>query len=266
MPGHEKILHLAEVQVFAGAENIALKGKAKQSTTDFGGNPQFALDGITDGDFVKHPTSHTKKSDDPWWEVDLGSAQELDRVVIWNRTDSGLFDRLSNFRVMVLDAKRKTVWESEIGPPPNPTLELDLTAPRTIGLKDASDSFHQTSPGDYSAGQAIDGAGNSESGWAVFPQVDRPQSGCLSNSSSHSSGPAELTFTLRQNFPNASIGRFRISATTAKQPVPVDSTARFRKSSRSHRGSARLSRSRRSSNISRRQLRSLPIRKIAWRN
>ena len=47
--------------------------------------------------------------------------QELDKVVIWNRTDSGLQGRLSDFRVSVLDEKRGPTWDTEIGPAPNPT-------------------------------------------------------------------------------------------------------------------------------------------------
>ncbi|HET6249675.1 MAG TPA: DUF1553 domain-containing protein [Tepidisphaeraceae bacterium] len=218
LPGHEKLLHLAEVQVFQGKENLAQNGKARQSSTDFGGKAEFAIDGITDGDFLKHHTSHTRKSDNPWWEVDLKSEQELNRIVIWNRTDSGLFDRLSNFRVLVMDAKRNTVWESEIGPPPNPTLSIDLTAPRTIALKDASDSFHQTSPGEYPATAAIEPTINARAGWAVFPQVDRPHF-AIFQTDKPLYGTANLTFTLTQNFPDGEIGRFRLSATNAKQPL-----------------------------------------------
>ena len=146
LPGHEQILHLAEVQVFSGPENIALKGKAKQSTTDFGGNAHFAIDGITEGDYVKHTTSHTSKSTDPWWEVDLGKSHELNHIVIWNRTDSGLQSRLKDFRVIVLDQKHNPVWETEIATPPDPTLDLDLTASRTIVLKDAGESVQKKKP------------------------------------------------------------------------------------------------------------------------
>ena len=220
LPGHEKILHLAEVQVFHEADNVALKGKAKQSSTDFGGNAQYAIDGITDGDFARHTTSHTKQSDDPWWELDLKGEQELNRIVIWNRTDNGLFERLSNFRVKVLNDRRQVVWESDIAAPPNPELDLDLTAPRMIGLQGASDSFHQTSPAEFPASAAVDSHGGDRAGWAVVPQTDRPQT-AIFQTIRPLAGPAKLTFTLAQNFPNQAIGRFRLWATTGRQPVRV---------------------------------------------
>ncbi|MDB5355849.1 MAG: hypothetical protein JWN24_2302 [Phycisphaerales bacterium] len=222
LPGHLKILHLAEVQVLHGADNLALKGTAKQSTTDFGGDAKFAIDGITDGDFPKHPTSHTAESDNPWWEVDLGAEQELDKIVIWNRTDSGLQGRLSDFRVLVLDEKRGPTWESAIGSAPNPTLEIDLAAPRAIALKNASDSFHQTEQGEWPASKAIDKDGGPQSGWAIWPQVGKAHAAVFEVASSFGTdAPVVLTFTLKQTFPDAPLGRFRISATTSKRPVRV---------------------------------------------
>jgi mono/diheme cytochrome c family protein len=222
LPGHEKILHLAEVQVFHGSENLALKGKATQSTTAFAGDAQFAIDGFTDGDFVQHKTSHTAESDNPWWEVDLGSEQDLDKVVIWNRTDSSLQRRLSDFRVLVLDEKKNPAWESEIGPPPMPTLEIDLSAPRAVALKNASDSFHQSDPGEWPASKAIGKEAGPDSGWAIFPQAGKAHEAVFETAAAvGGDGPVVLTFTLKQNFPDASLGRFRISATTSPRPVRV---------------------------------------------
>src|SRR5262249_42752799 len=37
LPGKERMLSLAEVQVLSGGTNVALKAKATQSTTDYGG-------------------------------------------------------------------------------------------------------------------------------------------------------------------------------------------------------------------------------------
>ena len=49
LPGKDRILSLAEVQVFDGADNLARRGAAEQSSTDFDGPAKLAIDGNTDG-------------------------------------------------------------------------------------------------------------------------------------------------------------------------------------------------------------------------
>ncbi|HWE03467.1 MAG TPA: DUF1553 domain-containing protein [Tepidisphaeraceae bacterium] len=218
LPGRNKTLHLAQVQIFSGAENVARRATAKQSSTDFDGKAGNAIDGNTEGNFKKHLTSHTAKGDDPWWEADLGKSGDLNKIVIWNRTDGGVGARLSNFTVTVFDDRHKPVWDTQVGPPPSPSVELDLSAPRTIALKEASDSFHQTTDGGRPASQAIGFASMGNSGWAVLPDVTHEHSAVF-QTVVPVSGPVELTFALSQSVKNASISRFRISATTAKQPV-----------------------------------------------
>jgi len=116
LPGKKKMLSLAEVQAFAGKDNVAVKGKATQSSTDYNGPPQLANDGNTDGHFYDAmSTTHTKQSDDPWWEVDLGKQQRLDKIIVWNRNDSpGIGVRLNGMRLILLDAQRKPVWVKEV--------------------------------------------------------------------------------------------------------------------------------------------------------
>jgi len=43
----------AEVQVFSGADNIALKGQGEAGSTDFGGDAKRAIDGNTNGDYKR---------------------------------------------------------------------------------------------------------------------------------------------------------------------------------------------------------------------
>ena len=95
LPGEGKILSLAEVQVFVGDTNIALNARAKQSSTAFAGEAVRAVDGETDGDYARNSTTHTATEKNPWWECELGEPQRVDRVVLWNRTGSGLPQRLS---------------------------------------------------------------------------------------------------------------------------------------------------------------------------
>src|SRR5581483_3021295 len=127
LPGKDKFLSLAEVQVFSGKENIALHGEAAQSSTAFDGPARLAIDGNTDGHFDKaKSTTHTEKSENPWWEVDLKQSLPIDRIAVWNRTDDGTQSRLSDFRIVVLDEKREPVWEKQVKESPNPSAEFAL--------------------------------------------------------------------------------------------------------------------------------------------
>lgn len=112
IPGNSKILSLAEVQVFSGGKNIALKCRASQTSVSHGGDASRAVDGNTDGDYGRNSVTHTHEhSRDPAWEVDLGKkAGAIDKVVLWNR--QGLESRLHGCQVMILDEKRRLVWRS----------------------------------------------------------------------------------------------------------------------------------------------------------
>jgi predicted DNA-binding antitoxin AbrB/MazE fold protein len=111
--GGNVFLHLAEVQVFSGGQNVASKGNARQSTTAFGGPAKYGNDGNTNGEFTKKSTTHTAQENNPWWEVDLGKELPIEKLAIWNRLGVGLADRLKMHRVEVFDANRKVVWKKE---------------------------------------------------------------------------------------------------------------------------------------------------------
>jgi len=80
--------------------NLALKKKARQSSTGYGGDPQRAVDGNTDGNYSANSVTHTDNQKEAWWEVDLGRAQSIREIKIWNRTDC-CSERLSDFVVLV---------------------------------------------------------------------------------------------------------------------------------------------------------------------
>ena len=129
LPGKDRILSLAEVQVFDGTDNLARRGTSRQSSTAYDGPARLAIDGNTDGRYDEaRSTTHTEASADPWWEVDLKSEQPIDRIVIWNRIDNGLHTRLGGVRIVVLDEKRQPVWTSTLAQPPNPSTVLALGA------------------------------------------------------------------------------------------------------------------------------------------
>lgn len=119
LPGKQKTLTLAEVQVFSDGVNVALKAKASQSSTGSGGAPGRAVDGNTSGTYTDNSSTHTNEgTDDPWWEVDLGREFPIEQIVVWNRTDSALGNRLNNFTLRVLDAKKQTVFQVVKQPAP----------------------------------------------------------------------------------------------------------------------------------------------------
>jgi hypothetical protein len=109
LPGKAKILSLAEVEVFQADKNLALGKPATQSSTAYEAPAALAVDGNTDGQFAEaKSTTHTDTEDNPWWELDLGQPQPIDKVAIWNRTDSNeIARRLNGARLVLLDADRR---------------------------------------------------------------------------------------------------------------------------------------------------------------
>lgn len=77
---------------------------ASQSTTAHGGSASRAIDGNTDGRYGFGSTTHTANVAGSWWQVDLGADRAISEVILWNRTDGNLGQRLASFRVSVLDA------------------------------------------------------------------------------------------------------------------------------------------------------------------
>jgi hypothetical protein len=130
LPGNDKILSLAEVEVFVKEadgqfKNIATGGKASQSTNYKTGAADLAIDGVTDGMYHRSSSvTHTEIGGvDPWWEVDLGASQLISKIVLWNRTDGQYSKRLTNYRIVLLDDDRETLLV--VTPEtPNPSLEI----------------------------------------------------------------------------------------------------------------------------------------------
>jgi hypothetical protein len=116
------VLSLAEVGVYGSAPppaadvNLAryIPGfaSARQSSTEFGGAAHLAIDGNNSGDYSRGSVTHTAVADTaPWWELDLGQSYPIGKIVLWNRTDC-CAERLHNFRVSLLDARRRLVQTS----------------------------------------------------------------------------------------------------------------------------------------------------------
>jgi hypothetical protein len=105
LTGNNRTLCLAEVEIFSDGVNVALKGKAVQSSTYPGQGAEKAIDGNTDGMDTNRSISQTNASKSPYWEVDLGSEYTIERIVIWNRTDLNYrySSRLAGFTLIVKD-------------------------------------------------------------------------------------------------------------------------------------------------------------------
>jgi F5/8 type C domain len=82
--------------------NLALNAQVQQSGGIGPGKAQLAVDGNNDGNFANGSVSHTSNDPNAWFDVDLGSSQNIDALRIWNRTDCCSY-RLDNYYVFVSD-------------------------------------------------------------------------------------------------------------------------------------------------------------------
>jgi putative heme-binding domain-containing protein len=119
LPGKNRTLTLAEVEVYSAGKNVAREGKASQINEGFGGKASKAIDGNTNGNFGNGGQSHTQENvTNPWWEVDLGKEYPITSIAVYNRTDGDFGKRLHNFTLKVLNSDRKVVFETIRNPAP----------------------------------------------------------------------------------------------------------------------------------------------------
>lgn len=149
-PGKARVLSLAEVQVFSAGRNIAGTGAASQSSTAEKGEANRAIDGGTDGDVLNGSVSVTGTGDSPWWELDLGAEQPLEKVLLWGRR--GEEGTPMGLRVTVLDQERRPVFERTTREFPRPTNTIDLSDPRDLPLARAAADY---SPAGYDPATVI---------------------------------------------------------------------------------------------------------------
>ena len=109
-------------------ENIAAHKSASQSSTAYGGDASRAVDGNRDNDYGHHSVTHTDFQDHSWWKVDLEKEESVGTVRIYNRGDSNVADRLSNFDVILLDKAGNEVTRQHIDSLNNqPTIDVQFT-------------------------------------------------------------------------------------------------------------------------------------------
>ena len=216
LPGARRVLSLAEVQVLHLGINLAIGKSASQSSTDGAASPDRAIDGKTDGDFAAGTVAETRPEDAPWWEVDLGANQPIEEVLVWNRTDSGLGTRMTEFKVLALDAEREEVWAKPVGTAPDPVVSLRLPVETNLVLQSASTQFPRE---DHPIQQAIDGNFDPKNGWAPGSTNRQAEAATFEIQGAPIREPgSQLTFLLTRNA-GGSLGRFRLSVTAHPQPV-----------------------------------------------
>lgn len=223
LPGKGKLLQLAEVQVFSGGENVALKGEATQKSTYADAVAARAIDGNTAGEYAKSSVSHTgENTDDPWWEVDLKGTQTLDRIVVSNRAEAG--ERLEGFRITALDEHRQPVWEKTGNAAPSAGVTFALNGEREIRFADAFADFEQADfdedavvadalPDKPRSGKKVRG---SQKGWAIGGAAAAAHSlTLLAGEPVEVPVGAKLMISIEQQSPfaNHTLGRFRLSTT-----------------------------------------------------
>jgi hypothetical protein len=100
---------------------------ATQSGTSYSGSPSRAIDGNTNPNWSSGTITHTDNQQNSWWQVDFGQVRPLNRVVLWNRTDSNCAGRLSNFRISVRDADGMEIAGQDFHPPGSGNVGASMT-------------------------------------------------------------------------------------------------------------------------------------------
>lgn len=82
--------------------NLALAGTASQSSNLSTSVAANAIDGNTSGNSTSDTAFTSNSQPDPWWEVDLGSSQDIGLIRLWNRDDFNNY--LFFFSVFISDS------------------------------------------------------------------------------------------------------------------------------------------------------------------
>ena len=113
LPGEDRILSLAEVEVYKYNTNIARQGTSSQVNTFADASSGRAIDGNTAGGYFNRSVASTAKAHNAWWELNLGSEQPITKIIVYNRTDC-CPDRINPGKVRLLDGSSHVVWEGTI--------------------------------------------------------------------------------------------------------------------------------------------------------
>ncbi|WP_165251512.1 PVC-type heme-binding CxxCH protein [Paludisphaera soli] len=128
-------LTLAEVEVYSDGRNVARQGKASQVNTANGGDAARAIDGNASGVYGDAGQTHTREAtDSPWWEVDLGAEVPVEAIVVRNRTEGTLGQRLQGYELTLLDSSRQVVDRRKDLPAPDESARFEYGGDGPAGL------------------------------------------------------------------------------------------------------------------------------------
>ncbi|XP_068592335.1 uncharacterized protein [Cebidichthys violaceus] len=106
LPGSNKSLTLCEVEVYGyrapTGENLALRGKASQSSLFVYGVAYHAVDGNPNSWWLAGSCSHTLLDINPWWRLDLLKTHKVFSVKITNRME--VPERLNGAEIRIGDS------------------------------------------------------------------------------------------------------------------------------------------------------------------
>ena len=163
------------------------------------------------------------RSDDGQRELDLGDVKGIDQIVVWNRGEAGQAALLRDFRVHVLDADRKDVWQRQVAEPPQPIVTLWPVEAIEVPLDaEAAEHFRPTPRGEGPSGRSS----GRRRGWFGAPNDGRPRVAVFALQEPLDARNKTLAFTIEHLSASgkAAIGRFRVSVTGEPTPVPVEPT------------------------------------------
>ncbi|XP_030250491.1 fucolectin-1-like [Sparus aurata] len=91
LPGSGRVLTLCEVEVYGyrapTGENLALQGKATQSSLHSIGVANNAIDGNRASAWSQGSCSHTGHNFNAWWRLDMGKTHKVFSVSVTNRQE-----------------------------------------------------------------------------------------------------------------------------------------------------------------------------------
>ncbi|XP_034001797.1 fucolectin-4-like [Trematomus bernacchii] len=106
IPGDGRVLTLCEVEVYGyhapTGENLALQGKASQSSLYMFGTAYNAIDGNPGSKWEDGSCTHTKNNISPWWRLDLRRTHKVFTVKVTNREEDP--ERLNGAEIRIGDS------------------------------------------------------------------------------------------------------------------------------------------------------------------
>lgn len=129
LPGEKRILTLAELEVISDGGNVALSGKASQSSSN-GASADRAIDDNAAPTWNSGSQTHTSEKNggtrNPWFKLDLKKSYDIEKLIIWNRDEGNLGKRLDNFTVTVYDKNQKVLFRKKGIKAPQNNLQINL--------------------------------------------------------------------------------------------------------------------------------------------